>query len=390
MSREITIKHGKVFAETLQAVDDGCKVIVHKGGTGSGKTFDIMTFLLAYANSNPNSIVTVVSESRPHLDIGAIRILRHQLIYAGIFEDSRFNKTSGTYTFDNGSIIEFFSADRIGKAVGARRDVLYGNEVNHLKVDVWDELARRSELVIADFNPTSEFWLDQWLSYNENVRVITSNYLDNPFLPDTETRKIKRRADMDGNFYRVHILCEYGTSEGLVLPEFSVVDVFPEDCGTVVYGLDFGYSNDPAALVKVGIQGGVIYVDELIYDVELTNQDIGERLRRLGLTRKDKIYADAAEPKSIEEIYRMGFNIRKADKGQVMFGIDLLRQYQIKVVSSALNVIHELRNYVFMTDKNNKAVNKPIDDFNHAIDALRYAVVTEITGRTGKIIKTGW
>ena len=155
---QVKLPAGTIFDKTEAAWKNGKKVIVHKGGTGSGKTFDIMIFLIFFiALRNPNWIITVVSESKPHLDIGAIRILKSLLVKVGIFSNDEFNISTGRYTFKNGSIIEFFSADRIDKALGARRNVLYGNEINSLKFEVFDELARRSEYVIADFNPTQQF-----------------------------------------------------------------------------------------------------------------------------------------------------------------------------------------------------------------------------------------
>lgn len=187
MSKTVDIETGTIFDKTQKAFFyDGKKIVIHRGGTGSGKTYDIMLFLLSVALSNDDEIITVVSESRPHLDIGTIRILETVCKKINLWKKCNWNITSARWTAPTGSIIEFFSADRIDKALGARRDWLFGNEINSLKKDVWDELARRSENVIGDFNPTSQFWLEDWLmNYNDTI-VIKSNYLDNPFLPETE------------------------------------------------------------------------------------------------------------------------------------------------------------------------------------------------------------
>ena len=213
----VNLKYGYIFKTTAQAFDSGKKIIIHKGGTGSGKTYDLMIFLIYYvALRHPNWVITVVSESKPHLDIGAIRIMKNLLLQTEIFSSEEFNVSTSRYTFKNGTILEFFSGDRIDKALGARRNLLYGNEINSLKFEVFDELARRSEYVIADFNPTQQFWLEKFIDFYGDVELITSNYTHNPFLPEVERSRIERRASIDANFRRIHIDCEYGSYEGLV------------------------------------------------------------------------------------------------------------------------------------------------------------------------------
>lgn len=373
---------GYVFNKTLLAYQKGKEVIIHKGGTGSGKTMDNMIFLtFPIALKEPDQIITVVSESRPHLEIGTIRILKDVLKKTFIFQEDSWNITSSRYSFDNGSIIEFFSADRIGKALGARRDWLFGNEINSLKFEIWDELARRSKYILGDFNPTSEFWLEKFLEYYGNNEVIKSNYLNNEFLSERERVRIKRRAELDPNFKRIHIDCEYGIFEGLIFTDWQPIDDFPEDCKIIRYGLDFGYSVDPSALIKIGINGDRLYVDELIYQTLMTNLDIRNQLHNLGLNGHE-IIADSSEPKSIEEIYSnrydgLGrFNIKPAIKGpdSIDFGINKIKEYKMFVTKNSVNLIKELRNYSWSKDKNGEALNKPIDNYNHAIDALRYAV----------------
>lgn len=377
---EIKVKYGNVFRRTLASFKRGKKVIIHKGGTGSGKTYDMMIFLVFYvALRNNNWIITVVSESKPHLDIGAIRIMKSLLIKAGIFSTNEFNISTSRYTFRNGSIIEFFSADRIDKALGARRDVLYGNEINSLKFEVFDELARRSEYVFGDFNPTMQFWLEKFIDFYGDVDVITSNYTDNPFLADEERSRIERRAKMDPNFKRIHVDCEYGSYEGLVFTEFNIVNDIPTS--KFIHGLDWGFTNDPTALVRVAVDGDNLYIDEIIYRTQLTNSDIIRLMKSEGIrVGVDEIYADCAEPKSIEELYRAGFNVKPSLKGEdsIRRGIDLMKQYRLNVTSRSVNLIKELRNYSWVMDKEGKATNKPVDTFNHAIDAARYAITTSI------------
>jgi len=178
-----TIKGNKVLRTTAIAFRDGAEVVIQRGGTGSGKTYDIMQFLIAIAFDKSNVVITIVSESKPHLDIGVIRIMQDVMKQHGIWEQERWNISKSIYNFASGSLIEFFSADRIDKALGARRDWLYGNEINSLKKDVWDELARRSENVIGDFNPTAQFWLEDWAANYDRVEIIKTQTCPNTKRP---------------------------------------------------------------------------------------------------------------------------------------------------------------------------------------------------------------
>lgn len=370
-----TIKGNKVLRTTAQAFQDGSEVVIHRGGTGSGKTFDIIQFLIVTAAGNTNKVITTVSESRPHLEIGAIRILQNVMKQHGLWEQERWNISKSVYQFASGSVIEFFSADRIDKALGARRDWLYGNEINSLKKDVWDELARRSENVIADFNPTAQFWLEDWIENYDRAKVIKSNYLDNPDLPEHERARIAKRAARDQNFRRIHIDCEYGIFEGLVFTDWQQVDEVPE--GRVKFGLDFGFTNDPTALVKVVETGEALYADELIYRTGLHNRELAALMAEVGLTKNyDEVFADSAEPKTIDELRLAGFNVKKAEKpqGSVNAGIDKLKSRPLYITKRSVNLIRELRNYSWVADKNGQPTNKPVDAFNHAIDAMRYAI----------------
>jgi phage terminase large subunit len=236
-------------------------------------------------------------------------------------------------------------------------------------------LARRSEIVIADFNPTSEFWLESWIKYYDDSEIILSNYMDNPYLPETERKRIIKRAEMDMNFRRIHIDCEYGISEGLVFEKWDQIDEMPDINRRL--GMDFGYTNDPTTLIDVRIDKDNLFLDELIYRTNLTNPEIVSTMKQSGVKPGyDEIIADSAEPKSIEEIYRAGFNVRPSVKGpdSIRAGIDRIKQYNIHITKRSTNLIKEFRNYTWVTDKEGKPTNKPIDGFNHGIDAIRYAL----------------
>lgn len=368
----VEVGYGNVFEKTLDAYESGKEVIIHRGGTGSGKTEDIMIFLLFdIAMQERDKVITVVSESHPHLEIGAIRILKKHLISSGHWTDKCFNGSIGRYTSPTNSIIEFFSADRIGKALGARRDWLYGNEINSLKVEIWDELARRSKYIIADFNPTAEFWLEEWLLDYLNTIVIKSNYLDNPFLPEHEILRIKQKAGRNENFKRVHIDCEYGVSEGVVFDNWSVGD-FDDTLNLQCFGQDYGFSIDPTTLIHVGVDKAKkkLYIDEYFALPGLSTAKIAE-LNKVH-AGDNLIIGDGAEARLIDELKKEHkINIQAAEKGpgSITAGITSMQDYEIIVTNRSVNTKKELRSYVYL-DKGAKVY---IDDYNHCIDASRYA-----------------
>ena len=376
---EVVIETGQIHKLTRKAFKGGKQVVIHRGGTGSGKTYDIMIFLIfMVACQLRNKIITIASESRPHLDIGTIRIMKEVMQRAGIWDEERWHRTKSTYTFETGSILEYFSADRIGKALGARRDWLYGNEINSLSLAVWDELARRSQYVLGDFNPVSQFWLESWLENYDQTEVILSNYEFNPFLSDIEKARIIKRSERDANFKRIHIDCEYGVYEGLVFTDWLQIDTMPE--GPTKYGMDFGYTNDPSTLYAVIETDDVFYIDEIFYKTGLLNRDIAGLMESGGIRKNyDEVFADSAEPKSIDEIRGYGYNIKPAPKGpdSIRQGIDKLKSKKMFVTKRSTGLIRELRNYAWVSDKEGNPTNKPIDAFNHGIDAVRYAIQTK-------------
>lgn len=377
------VKYGYVFEQTELAIANGHDNIFHMGGTGSGKTYDIMLFIIYLALNNSNKIITVVSESFPHLEIGSVRYA-HKIINDFNLTDSiSFNKKNMMFSFENNTILEFFSADRIAKALGARRWLLYGNEINTLKFDVWDELARRSKIVIGDFNPTAEFWLERYLSLYGKHLIIKSNYLQNPFLPVEEFNRIQRRALVDPNFKRTHVDIEYGSLEGLIFESFNIIDQFPSDCKWISFGMDFGFTNDPSTMIKVGCKDDTLFLDELFYSTGLLASDIANLLKSLNITFSDDITADN-KPETIFEINRNGFNLKSAYKppGSILAGIEMIKEYKISVTSRSLNLIKELRNYKWKSNSSGLSLNEPIDSFNHAIDALRYAVMSRRSSRS--------
>jgi phage terminase large subunit len=360
---------------------------VIQGGTSAGKTYAILAVLIHIA-AKAKTEISVVSESIPHLRRGAMKDFGKVMQWTNRWRDEGWNKTLLTYTFANGSTIEFFSADQEAKLRGARRQVLYINEANNIDFEAYHQLAiRTSEAIYIDFNPVSEFWAHTEVLAEQDSELIVLTYRDNEALPatirdDIEAAQVKAATSTYwANWWKVYGLGEVGSLQGVVFDDWQQVDGidFAGD-KLVAIGLDWGYTNDPTAVVAVYKRGSAILMHELIYQNGLTNQDIADQLRKLGINRSWPIIADSAEPKSIEEVHRLGFNIHPATKGadSIRNSIDILKRQPLLVTRESTNLIKELRNYTWDTDRTGASLGVPIDRYNHAIDAIRYVALMKL------------
>jgi phage terminase large subunit len=233
--------------------------------------------------------------------------------------------------------------------------------------------------VFLDFNPSEVFWAVDELMPREDCTTIHSTFLDNPFLPEEQIEEIKRLKNTDPDYWAVYGLGEFGSGRKLVY-HYNVVDDIPPPAKLVAVGLDWGFTNDASALIEVWSWLDEIYINELVYKTNLTNQDIIRHLEMLGIDKYTEIIADSSEPKSIEELYRSGYNVKKAIKGpdSVMKGIDILKRYKLHATKNSSNVIKEFQNYKWVTDKNGNTLNQPVDAFNHSMDAIRYVAINKL------------
>lgn len=365
---------------------------VIQGGTSAGKTYAIIAVLIHIA-AKAKTEISVVSESIPHLRRGAMKDFGKVMQWTNRWRDEGWNKTLLTYTFANGSTIEFFSADQEAKLRGARRQVLYINEANNIEFEAYHQLAiRTSETIYIDFNPVSEFWAHTEVLAEQDSELIVLTYRDNEALPatirdDIEAAQVKAATSTYwANWWKVYGLGEVGSLQGVVFDDWQQVDGidFAGD-KLVAIGLDWGYTNDPTAVVAVYKRGSAILLHELLYSSGLTNQDIADHLRKLGIGRSWPIIADSAEPKSIEEVHRLGFNIHPATKGadSIRNSIDILKRQPLLVTRESTNLIKELRNYTWDTDRTGASLGVPIDRYNHAIDAVRYVALNKLSANAG-------
>jgi phage terminase large subunit len=374
---QIKLKTNQVFKhlETSTA-----KIVVEQGGTRSGKTYNIILWIIfSYCQKNEGKIITICRKTYPALRGTVMRDFLTILKDHEIYSEEDHSKTASEYKL-NGNTIEFISLDMPQKIRGRKRDLLFANEANELNFEDWQQLLfRTNEKVIIDFNPSEEFhWIYDHVLPRKDVEFFQTTYKDNPFLGAEIKAEIERLKEIDENYWRVYGLGERGQSRSLVYT-FNTIKEIPKEAKLVSYGLDFGYSSDPTSLVRTYILGDDMYVDELLYRTGMTNQDIANEMKVLGLDRSNEVFADSAEPKSIEEIYRMGWNVKPTIKGSINIGIDIIRRYKLHATESSFNLIKELRNYKYIEDKNGQMTNKPVDNFNHALDALRYSVVNKIS-----------
>jgi phage terminase large subunit len=353
------------------------RVRIIQGGTSSSKTFSILPLLIQYALQTPNSEISVVAESIPHLKRGAMKDFIKIMRWSDNFKENNFNRSNLTYKFTNGSYIEFFSADQPDKLRGARRDILFINECNNVTFESYQQLSiRTKKFIYLDYNPTNEFWVHTELKDEKDSDFIILTYKDNESLDPAivkEIEKAKVKAETStywANWWKVYGLGLMGSLEGVIFNNWKTIGSIPKEARLLGYGLDFGYTNDPTAIVEVYKWNNQRIINEICYEKELTNSQIAKRIKT-----KLPVYCDSAEPKSIVELTRLGiraFGVKKG-AGSINYGIQLMQDNNYLITENSTNLISELRKYSWDIDKKTGLkINKPIDDFNHAIDGFRY------------------
>lgn len=355
------------------------RVRVVQGGTSSSKTFSIIPILITYAAQNAGAEISIVAESIPHLRRGAIRDFIKIMEWTGNFNPERWNRSTLTYTLANGSFIEFFSGDQPDKMRGARRDVLFVNEANNIAFETYMQLAMRTrKFIYIDYNPTAEFWAHKELIGQPNVDFIILTYRDNEALESAIVKEIEAARDRPDpywqNWWRVYGLGEVGSLQGVVFSNWTQISELPKEAKRDWVAIDFGFTNDPTAIVAGYRYNGQRIYDELAYSTGLFNTDIVQALTDAGVGRTERIFADAADPKSIAEMNRMGWAVKGSTKGadSIRHGIDLMQREPFLVTARSLNLIKELRGYVWDTDRSGATLNVPAGGKDHAIDAARY------------------
>ena len=372
------IKTNVVFKHLLNS---NKKITIEQGGTRSGKTYNILLYIIFhYCLKNTKKTITICRKTFPAVRGSVMRDFLDILKIHGIYSEVDHNKSSHEYTL-NGNRVEFISLDQPQKVRGRKRSLLFINEANELNFEDWQQLIfRTEEKIILDFNPSDEFhWIYDRAIPRDDADFYITTYLDNEFLNDSIKEEIERLKDTDETYWQIYGLGLKGVSKATIF-QVKATNTIPEDAEFVSYGADAGYTNDPTVLVSVYKKDLNLYIKEHIYQTQMTTYDIANKWRQIGIQR-EPIYFDSAEPRLIEELKRMGFNVRPSLKGSdsINAGIDLLKRFKLHIHEDSHNCLQEFRNYKWQEDRSGKMINKPIDKNNHTIDAVRYATYSVLS-----------
>lgn len=308
----------------------------------------------------------------PHLKRGAIRDFLNIMKEHNYYDDERWNKTESTYTFETGSKIEFFSADQPWKVRWPRRHRLFVNEGNNVDYESFDQLLiRTEEFAFIDWNPVGEFYMyTDFIGKRDDVEFITLTYKDNEALSESIVKEIESHKD-NKRWWTVYWEGKLGEVEGKIYKDWQIIDSVPHEARLERYWLDFGYTNDPTAIVAIYAYNGWYILDEIAFQKWLSNKQIADILKSYPTSL---IIADSAEPKSIDEIKSYWLTILWAEKwpDSIKNGIQQVQDQKISVTKGSINIIKEYRNYMWSTDRDGKILNVPESWFDHSMDALRY------------------
>lgn len=376
----------KVIGELFRAnTDPNFRTFVNQGGTSSGKTYTIMQVFFFYAIAEANAILTVAGQDLPNLKVGALRDAKTIINGSKWMQEFFHVNESGSYiTGRNNSVIEFKSYDNAQDAKNGKRDYLFINEANGIPYDIyWQLQIRTRKRVYIDYNPSARFWAHDDVINTEGTKLIISDHRQNPFLTGEEHARIENITDPE--LWKVYARGLTGKITGLVLTRWDIVDALPprEEWRGSWRGMDFGFTNDPTALEHVVLAHGDLWIDEEIYQTGMTNPDIAQRCREIGITRADEITADSAEPKSIRELQNSGLWVNPSVKGKdsVAVGLDILRRYVIHFTRRSVGIIDNAKSYQWRRDRDGKATNDPQDGNDHGIDAIRYVALRHLNVR---------
>jgi len=373
----------RVALETQKAIDEGYRIIVHQGGTRSGKTYGIQDLLIGLAYRT-NLTFSVCSISLPHLKKGAMRDWRELMEAKGGYNPNFHNMTDQLYKYPLGSYIEFFSVDDAKRVRGPGRDVLHINEANLLNLETYRQLSIRTrKTVILDYNPADEFsWIYDEVIPRKDCKFIQTTYKDNPFISKEQRAEIEQLKDIDPNFWKVYGLGERGTAQETIYHKFELYEQAPEE--DHCYGLDFGF-NHPNALVKVTYHDGKLYMEQKFFQSHTTATDLIEAIAPI--VGQKYVYCDGSRPEIIEEMRRAGLSAYSADKS-VKEGIDFIRSNRIFVHKESTDLQKEMRSYKWKKRPNGQTIDEPVKAFDDLMDAMRYGAISYKNEQVGTYMQS--
>jgi len=357
--------------------------IIHQGGQYSGKTVNIIIALCCHAIYNTSrrlgyksEVITITAESMPSLKGGALRDFEDFCLpYLNQFI-LQYNRSDRVITFKSGSKMEFKSFDMERKGRGAKRTRLFVNEANSFDYMTFFQLDSRTDIqTIVDYNPTVQFWVHDELIGQPGNQLFISDHRHNPFL--TEEKHAQIEGIKDEQLWRVYARGKTGNIVGTIYPNWKVIEEMPVE-ENVFWGLDFGYTNDPTALVKCVRIGENIFIHECCYTAGLTPSQLLSILKANGYNDDQVVYCEH-DPDIISQLSELGIIAIRARKGpgSINAGILKVKEYNVFYTYTSKNIKLELNRYVWTLDKHTgKPTNAPIDNYNHLMDAVRMAVYT--------------
>jgi len=379
-----TVKTTVVFDELLKSDELDKRLVVAVGGSRSGKTYNILIYWIYKLLQEDGKTLSIVRKTLPSLKNSVLKDLIEVLELFGVYDPSNFHKMDGYYILGT-NMINWFSVDEPQKLRGSKRDYLYCNEANELKIEDWNQLIfRTTDKVICDLNPSE---ITSWvydLEDRDDCYSFKTTWRDNPFVDKNIIKELESLKDKDENLYRVYAMGERGLPQQLVFNKFNIIDEVPRGTKLLGMGIDWGF-NDPTALVSVYKNGDELYLKEIMYVKGMTVPDIIYEMEKMKISRVENIWADSALPQNIEEVKRNRFNIKPVSKKTILHGLDLIRRHHVYITKDSKNIINEFSSYRYREDKDGNLLDVPEDDNNHAIDAIRYVLESELNKRTGKI-----
>lgn len=373
----------KVYKGLIQGLAESKTILSLQGSSRSGKTVNILIFLITYILEHNNTRLSIVRKTLPALKGSVLIDFKDVLIRMGLWSDKQFNKTELIYKFSNGSWVEFFSTDDEQKIRGRKRGILFANEANELSYLEWQQLIMRTTIfAVLDYNPS--FSEDHWIeSVNKDPDCyhFISTYKDNPFLEQKIIDDIEKLQGKNKSLWTVYGLGLRAVIEGRIFDSYEIVEEIPEWVHKRWVGMDFGYTQHQTAIANVAIHESDLYIDEICYRTKMLTNDIIKVLKDNCAGKK--IISESADPRLIDEIYNTGMNIHAVEKpaGSVMAGITKMQEFNIKITKRSINAKKELDNYVYQQDREGKWLNEPVKEFDHIMDSTRYVILSEVIGK---------
>ena len=356
-------------------LDSNARVTQHIGGTRSGKTYAILQFLIVKAIEGKETI-TIVRKTIPSLKRTVIKDFKDILTGLNIWKDENFNITDRIYNLYD-STIQFLSTDDADKLRGIKSTILFIDEASEIDEESYFQLSiRTSGKIILAYNPTISPY--HWLRQMQDCERYITTYKDNIYLPKEMIKAIEELEFKNPKYWKIYGKGEFAANDKAIF-QFELVDDIDGDF--IAFGFDFGFSNDPNALVAVYKKGDELYLEELLYEKGMVTSDIVSRLDKLDINKSHEIWCDSSEPRLIEEIYRSGFNAKPVTKGKdsIKFGIGVMQNYKINILKTSQNLINEMYGYQYITDKHGYTTDQPEGGLDHLIDAARYACMMRLS-----------